>query len=319
VKRLARRALGLLPGFIAQPLRAFYRRLDAMLKAYRRASITQVNTEALVAALRSAGVREGDTIMVHSSLSRIGNVKGSADAVIRSLTAAVTPEGTVLMPAYGSADTAQADYAQGTPVDLRTRRSQTGAITEKFRTWPDVSRSSHPFSSVCAWGRHADYITSAHDTDPRICHKDSPIGRLVELGGKVVGIGVSLGPISIYHVIEDTWEEFPFRVYSDPFRMEYIDAVGDRVTRDVVRYDQRIAATRIDREAGAWIRDQFTAHFERKGILQRFRFGSAESWVMDTGDLCAELKRLAGGGITMYLTRDEWTARNGGSASTGAW
>lgn len=319
MKRLAQRALRLLPGFIAQPLRAVYRRLDAMLKAHRRASIAQVNSEALVAALRSAGVREGDTIMVHSSLSRIGNVKDGTDTVIKSLIAAVTPEGTILMPTYGSADTAHSDYVQGAPVDLRTRRSQTGAITERFRTWSDVSRSSHPFSSVCAWGRHAEYITSAHDTDPRICHKDSPIGRLVELGGKVMGIGVSLGPISIYHVIEDTWEQFPFRVYSDPFRIEYINADGDRVTRDVVRYDQRIAATRIDREAGAWIRDQFTAHFERKGILQRFRFGNAESWVMDSGDLCAELKRLAGRGITMYLTRDEWMARNGGSASTDSW
>ncbi|HPJ67666.1 MAG TPA: AAC(3) family N-acetyltransferase [Desulfobacteraceae bacterium] len=316
MRQLKTKIKAFLPGFILNRVVTFREQLISKKKSFMRARLRKIPFEDLIRDLKSAGIEAGDTIMVHSSLSRIGNVQGGSDTVIKCLMEVTTKDGTILMPAYGSAEDV---HRCREIVDLRTRKSRTGMITERFRCWPDVYRSSHPFSSICAWGKEAQYITADHAIEPRICHKDSPIARLVKLNGKVVGLGVSLGPVSLYHIIEDTWEDFPFRVYMDPFRVKYIDTAGNTIMREALRYDPTVSSTRIDHEGGKWIRERFTAHFTRKGILRWFMFGDAESWVMDTQHLYSELKRLAGKGITMYLTKDKWITMSGGSESTDSW
>ncbi len=54
--------------------------------------------QSIVADLRKMGVERGMTILVHSSLSRIGWVNGGATAVIQALMEVVTEEGTIVMP-----------------------------------------------------------------------------------------------------------------------------------------------------------------------------------------------------------------------------
>ena len=48
--------------------------------------------------LRKMGVKEGMTVIVHSSLSSIGWVNGGEVAVIQALMEVVTEEGTIIMP-----------------------------------------------------------------------------------------------------------------------------------------------------------------------------------------------------------------------------
>ena len=314
---LARR---LLPTSVQNSFLPLYRGMRSKLKAAKRGRMKKFSLEHLKSDLGSAGICQGDTIMVHSSLSRIGNVDGGAETVIKSLIGTVTPGGTIMMPCYGSAEDVQQGMKEGRFVDLRTSKSVTGKITEVFRTWPEVVRSSHPFSSVCAWGAQAEYITSRHATNPYVCHAESPVGRTVELNVKVVGIGVTIAVgMAAGHYLEDTYDAFPFEVHSLPFQVKYIDSAGNAVTREVVRYDPLISARRIDHVGGEWIREMLTKHFTRVGILRWFRFGNADSWVMEAQPLCAELKRLAQKGITMYLARDEWKSMNAGDESIGSW
>jgi aminoglycoside 3-N-acetyltransferase len=285
-------------------LTGIYSRVRAPVRRAQRQRKAVVDATTLTQDLRRAGIATGDVLMIHSSLSRIGNVEGGATGVAESLLAAVGPAGTVMMPAYGDAETVFADLAQGEVVDLRTERSLTGSITEALRQRPGTRRSSHPFSSVVACGERAAYVTQEHARDPRPAHADSPLGRLVELEGKVVGLGVSLGPVSFYHVIEDTWGGFPFHTHLDPEEITYIDASGERVTRLVTRYDPEIRRSRIDQPASTWIRERFREHFERNGILRPFRYGAADAWVMDARAFYDELRRLAENGVTMYLTEE---------------
>ena len=48
----------------------------------------------------SIGIKKGDTVMVHSSLSSMGNVEGGAQTVIEALKEVVGVEGTLLFPAF---------------------------------------------------------------------------------------------------------------------------------------------------------------------------------------------------------------------------
>ncbi len=53
----------------------------------------------IIKALTKAGVMQGQTVMVHTSLSSLGFVCGGAQTVIESLMECVGENGTILMPA----------------------------------------------------------------------------------------------------------------------------------------------------------------------------------------------------------------------------
>jgi len=252
----------------------------------------------------------GDIIMVHSSLSKIGHVTSGANTVIKCLKQIITESGTLLMPSYGSAKDVQQKYQCGQVIDMRVAESKVGAITETFRKSPDVYQSSHPFSSVCAWGNQAEYFISGHADDPRICHLESPIGRLWQMNGKYVGLGVSVYVIAIYHLLEDTWKDYPYHLYSEPYILKYIDPLGNDVKRQVCSYDNTRIINRIDQPGSSWLRDTMTYHLTRKGLLKQFYFGNAKSWIIETVPLYNELKRLAQKNITIYLSKEEWDKRN---------
>ena len=43
----------------------------------------------------------------------------------------------------------------------------------------------------------------------------SPLGRVLEADGYIMGLGTDLGPVTFYHVLEDLCgDSFPFPVYT---------------------------------------------------------------------------------------------------------
>lgn len=260
--------------------------------------------------LREAGLIRGDIVMVHASLSGIGSVQGGAKTVIQSLMNVLTPDGTLLMPCFESADVVLKAAAEGEAIDLRTRCCETGAISEAFRTMSGVIRSSHPFASVCAWGKHAEFITSDHENDTVIWHKDSPLARLLTLKGKSLGLGgVSVANMTFLHVVEDIEEGFPVRPYAAAVPIVYSDSKGREVKRSVRRHDPSVSATRIDRPIGAWAQKHFAAVLERGGAMKRFRFGDGTAWTIDAAASLEVLKSEARRGITIYSTQAAAPAR----------
>lgn len=166
--------------------------------------------------LRSLGVAPGMSLLVHSSLKRIGWVVGGAPTVIHALMDALGPDGTLMMPAF-SADLSDPGEWDDPPmpggwVELvrdatplfdpdRTPTWEMGQIAEQFRTWPDVVRSHHPVSSFAAWGRHADTLKRQHSLELSL-GDGSPLGRFYELDGQVLLIGVGYNRNSSLHLSE---------------------------------------------------------------------------------------------------------------------
>jgi aminoglycoside 3-N-acetyltransferase len=305
-KRLAKHFL---PTSVQRSLRTGRSGLRRPYRAMRRRFSSKVDAGTLEKDLAGAGITRGDIVVVHASLSRIGNVSGGAEAVIRALQAAVGSEGTVLMPTFSDAETVVRDASHGRIVDLAAEPSLTGKVTEVFRTTPGTLRSSHPFSSLSASGAMAHYLTTGHAADPRIAHASSPLGRLLELNGKILGLGVDMGPVSFYHVLEDTWSGFPLNVYLPPEELTYLDANGDRVSRPVARYNPNVSRTRIDQSGSRWLRECMAIHLQSRGVIRPFTFGEAVSWVINARPLYDELKCLASEGVTIYSTADNLMAQ----------
>ncbi len=76
-----------------------------------------------------------------------------------------------------------------------------GVVAEMFRKWPGAKRSDHPARSVAAVGKYAEYLTKDHDLS-NIFGDDSPVGKLYELDGYVLLIGVGYDKNTSLHLSE---------------------------------------------------------------------------------------------------------------------
>ncbi len=158
-----------------------------------------VTKQDIAEGLAALGVRAGETLLAHSSLSRFGHVKGGADAVIDALIEAVGPEGTVAVPTHtwGTVNAKQPVF------DVRSTPSIVGLITEVFRARPEARRSLHPTHSCAAIGRLRDELLRDHETQVTPCGSKSPYQRLMDCGGRIVFLGVDLRANTSFHALEE--------------------------------------------------------------------------------------------------------------------
>ena len=176
----------------------------------------------IVDALKSVGLQSGDSVMVHTSLGKIGYVCGGAQTVIEALIEVVGQQGTIMMPTqswknldpetgvHWDADESDWDLIRKNwpAYDKSITPTNTmGAVAEMFRSWPGTIRSDHPARSVAAWGKNAEYLTENHDLS-NIFGDTSPIGKLYELDGKVLLIGVDYDKNTSIH-LADVRAEYP--------------------------------------------------------------------------------------------------------------
>lgn len=145
------------------------------------------------------GIRQGDSLLVHSSMKALGPIAGGADGVIDTLIEVVTPEGLIVVPTH-TWDVVNARQ----PVWHQTLTpSHVGVLTNRLRERREAIRSIHPTHSVAAIGRTASGFCQGHDRDDSPCSPTSPYGRLIEMNGKVLLLGVDLTRCTLIHCLEE--------------------------------------------------------------------------------------------------------------------
>ncbi|MFF2008335.1 aminoglycoside N(3)-acetyltransferase [Streptomyces sp. NPDC058195] len=172
--------------------------------------------ESLAADLRAIGLRSGETVLVHSSLSSLGWVCGGPVAVVMALLDVLGEDGTLVVPAH-SADNSDPAHWSNPPVpeewwdrirastpafDPRTTRTLgVGVIPETVRNWPGALRSSHPQTSFAAVGPRAAAIVDSHAPDCRLGER-SPLARLEEGAARVLLLGTGFDSCTAFHLAE---------------------------------------------------------------------------------------------------------------------
>lgn len=167
-----------------------------------RAGADGLSQAEIVDQLRMLGVEAGGVLLVHASFRAIRPVADGPGGVIAALRDAVGA-GTLVMPSWTGADDVPFD-------PLTTPASpDLGVVADMFWRLPGVLRSAHLFAFAAA-GPQAARITS--DPLPLPPHiPASPIGRVHELDGQVLLLGVGHDADTTLHLAE-LLAEVPYRV-----------------------------------------------------------------------------------------------------------
>lgn len=175
-----------------------------------------VTVESLARDLAALGLRQGMTVLVHSSLSALGWVCGGPVAVIQALERAISPAGTLVMPTH-SGNLSDPAHWQNPPVpqswwqiirdtmpaydpDL-TPSWGVGIIPECFRKQKGVMRSLHPQYSFAAWGAGAETVIGQHNLEFGLGER-SPLARVYDMNGWVLLLGVGHSSNTSLHLAE---------------------------------------------------------------------------------------------------------------------
>ncbi len=144
--------------------------------------------------LQSLGLKEGDWVLMHSSLKSLGYVKGGANTVIDAIMEAVGEDGLFMVPTF--------TFTNFTPFfDPQTTPSQMGLITETLRQRKESVRSWHPRHSVGVIGKNAKEMVSEHLWSGSV-GKGSPIDKLAKKSGYVLLLGVGYTANTTIHTAE---------------------------------------------------------------------------------------------------------------------
>jgi len=176
--------------------------------------------ESLRRDLAALGVGAGMTLMVHSSLSKIGCVVGGAPVVVTALIDQLGEDGTLAMPAASPECSDPATWTSPAVAgewleevrdhlplfDIWTTPTAMGAIPETFRTWPGTLRSDDPLVSVCARGPRAPSIVSEHARSFSEGLR-TPFGKLYTLEAWILLLGVGFNRCTALHFAESLVEK----------------------------------------------------------------------------------------------------------------
>lgn len=163
----------------------------------------EVSRAELTHQLHALGVEQGGVLLVHTSFRAVRPIEGGPAGLIEALRAVLGPDGTLVMPSWTGDDERPFDPAT-TPA-----AADLGVVADTFWRLPGVVRSHHPFAFAAA-GPQGPRITS--DVLPLPPHRpESPVGRVHELEGQVLLLGVGHDADTTLHLAE-VLADVPYRM-----------------------------------------------------------------------------------------------------------
>ena len=175
------------------------------------------------------GVRDGDSLIVHSSFKSLGETENGADTVIRGLRSALGEDGTLIFPTL-----CQQDWEHVYENWHLDAPSDGGYLTNYFRKLPGVKRSNQATHSVAAIGAKAEYFTATHGQSglrhgifgDTCFAADSPWDKMYEQNTKVLFLGCTMRSCTLRHQAEYAYmDKYLKKAESSPHYRELYDRV----------------------------------------------------------------------------------------------
>jgi aminoglycoside 3-N-acetyltransferase len=183
----------------------------------------------LLQALRRLGVRDGDSLMLHSGFVAHHGFRGSIDALTQTFIEAVGPRGHLLMVSLPYRSSSLQYLQSLKQFDVRRTPSMMGLVSEFFRRRADVLRSLHPTHPMLVRGPEADWYIAGHEHCIYPCGPGTPFEKFAERDGIVVFFNVPFATFTFFHHLEHLVSaELPFPLYTEQrFEVKVIDRDGN--------------------------------------------------------------------------------------------
>lgn len=283
-----------IPNFLKEIFRSLKRKKRQAELLNQQLSGQGFTKDELKKSLLNAGIQPGNHLMVHSSLSKMGYIEGGPETVVDALKETVGSSGIILMPTSPIARL-QLDYVSDNPLfDVLNTPSAMGKISEVFRASDGVVRSYHPTEPVAAWGAKAYEYIKDHNVKNTPYHWDSPYGKLIQHGGKILYIGVTLDNAGTHlHTLEDALDVGVPVYYSKEFKLTVCDYEGNEM----------IVTTKVHNPEYSKKRrcDELLPMFLQEGVYREVYIGKAKTLVFDAKKMFdVMVSAFTDRGVTMY-------------------
>ena len=148
----------------------------------------------LVEQLHALGVRPGGVLLVHTSYRAVRPVEGGPEGLISALAEALGRNGTLVMPSWSGSDD-EPFRPDRTPSDV-----DLGVVADTFRRMPGVRRAAHQHAFAALGPAAAEILRDPLPLPPHIA--ESPVGRVWELDGQILLLGVNHDADTTIHLAE---------------------------------------------------------------------------------------------------------------------
>ncbi len=221
--------------------------------------------------LHAIGIREGDSIIIHSSYKSMGGLDGGIKTLIDAILSVIGDSGTLIAPTLTFRDVS----VEHPVFDYLNTPSCVGAVSEYVRLMDGAVRSIHPTHSCAVIGKDTDYFVRDHELDRTPVGKNSPFYKLREVGGKVLMLGCGVGCNTSMHGVEEYFGT-PYVLPKTPSPYTII-LPNEMYTIDFYRHHirQNGYEQRYDRLKGVMAREYFTP-----GVIH-----GAESYLIDAKEM----------------------------------
>ena len=211
-------------------------------------------------------------VLMHASLRAIGPVEGGAEGLLDALIEYFTRDGGLFcVPTH-----TWHNLGKEITLDMTSDDSCLGAFSGIALRKGTGIRSESPTHSMVVFGDRekaralvADEPFAKSSTAPESCY-----GKLYDLGGKVLLVGVAQNRNTYIHAVEEMLE-IPNRMMKKPLPMAVKRANGEIVKRDVFLYDADFV------EDVSWRFVKFDTPFRYHGCITDGFVGNAPTQLCD--------------------------------------
>lgn len=221
-----------------------------------RSATTDLTTQ-----LITLGVARGGVLLVHSSFRAVRPVENGPLGLIAALRAAVGTDGTLVMPSWTGDD--------ASPFDPKTTPASAdlGVVCDVFWREPGVLRANHPFAFAAEGPRAAEIVSDPLPLPPHT--SASPVGRVHELDGQVLLLGVGQDSNTTLHLAE--------LIAGVPYRLPKHITVLEDGTPKRIAYGENDHCCKHFARTDGWLRDG--------ELLCEGRVGNADAKLMRSRDI----------------------------------
>ena len=157
--------------------------------------------------LEKIGIREGDTVIVHSSIGLMFGLQDNpAKLLYSALRRIITDSGTIAVPTFTFST------CKGAVFDIDKTPSEVGSFSNYILSLDGVRRSIHPILSIAAIGPNAKFLSN-HESPSSFGEKSS-YQKIIKQKAHVLLVGAGINYLSLIHQVEEDLS-VPYRFYKE--------------------------------------------------------------------------------------------------------